>query len=151
MEDTKRLDYALLVLPQHLHEAGDALRLEKLLATFSFLDRKNRRFGPQAVINDFELTELASLAAVRDAIRLAAHVAGPDGDQLAGQLIARLLDQPEAEVRDLVRQAQTPQGARGCGRREVLAVSRPRRSTTADQRRQGLPRNVTGRFMREPT
>ena len=110
MEDTERLDYALLVLPQHLHEAGDALRLEKLLATFSFLDRKNRRFGPQAVINDFELTELASLAAVRDAIRLAAHVAGPDGDQLAGQLIARLLDRPEAEVRDLVRQAQTPRG-----------------------------------------
>ena len=110
MEDTERLDYALLVLPQHLHEAGDMLRLEKLLATFSFLDRKNNRFGPQAVISDFDLTELASLAAVRDAIRLAAHVAGPDGDQLAGQLIARLLDRPEAEVRDLVRQAQEPRG-----------------------------------------
>jgi len=110
VEDTERLDYSLLALPEHLYEAGDTRRLEKLLATFSFLERKNRRFGPQAVINDFDLTELTSLAVVRDAIRLAAHVAGPDGDQLAGQLIARLMDRPEAEVRDLVRQAQTPRG-----------------------------------------
>ena len=110
VEDTERLDYSLLALPQHLHEAGDTRRLEKLLATFSFLDRKNHRFGPQAVINDFELTELASLAVIQDAIRLAAHVTGPDSDQLAGQLIARLMDRPEAEVRDLVRQAQMPRG-----------------------------------------
>ena len=110
MEDTERLDYALLELPQHLHEAGDTRRLEKLLATFSFLDRKNFRFGPQAVIDDFGLTELASLAVVRDAIRLAAHVVGPDGGQLAGQLIARLMDRPEPEVCDLVRLAHTPRG-----------------------------------------
>ncbi len=109
MEDTERLDYSLLALPQHLHEAEDTRRLEKLLATFSFLDRKNHRFGPQAVVEDFELTGLPSLAVVRDAIRLAAHVVGPGGDQLAGQLIARLMDRPEAQVRDLVRQAQTQQ------------------------------------------
>lgn len=106
MEDTERLDYSLLALPQHLHEADDTRRLNELLATFSFLGRKNHRFGPQAVVDDFELTEMASLAVIRDAIRLAAHVVGPDGDQLAGQLIARLMDRPETEVRDLVWQAQ---------------------------------------------
>jgi WD40 repeat protein len=110
VEDTERLDYSLLALPQHLHEAEDWQRLNRLLTTFLFLDQKNRRFGPQAVAGDFELTELASLAVVRDAIRLAAHVAGTDGDQLAGQLIARLMDRPEAEVCDLVRQAQAQRG-----------------------------------------
>jgi WD40 repeat protein len=111
VKDAERLDYSLLALPQHLHEAEDTQRLEKLLATFSFLDRKNHRFGPQAVVEDFDLTGLAALAVVRDAIRLAAHVVGPDGDQLAGQLIARLMDRPEDEVRGLVRQAQ----AQHCG------------------------------------
>ena len=115
MEDTERLDYSLLALPQHLHEAEDTRRLEKLLATFSFLDRKNHRFGPQAVVEDFE-TGLPSLAVVRDAIRLAAHVVGPGGDQLAGQLIARLMDRPKLRCAIWYGRPRRNSVTRGCDR-----------------------------------
>jgi len=125
---------ALNELPIHRARAGDVAALRALLLDFGFLQAKVTAVGPQPLVDDFDLLPPAqALRPLQDGLRLAAVVLQGDPDQLASQLLGRLLDEPDAAVQQVLAAARTAPGglllprsaslaAPGGGRVRVLAA-----------------------------
>lgn len=106
--------YALRWLCYHMAKAGQAEALCALLLDYCWLKHKLRTSGVNALLDDFHHIDADSIgAALHQALRQAAHIlghagAGWDGaDQLASQLLARLLHRREPEIAKLLSDACT--------------------------------------------
>lgn len=109
-------DYALRALPTHLSTSAQGERLCRLLLDFEFLTTKVTNLGPYLAIQDYGLASLPELAAeshvldrlklIQQALQLSAHVLQIDPKELAGQLLARLSDQPNLTLREFLNQAE---------------------------------------------
>ena len=99
---------ALSELPYHQAHAGMRAELRATLLDFGFLQAKISALGPQPVIEDIDLglrpdlcpadEDTHGLRTVQEAVRMSAHVLMSDPTQLAGQILSRL---PDAENEDL--------------------------------------------------
>jgi WD40 repeat protein len=100
-------------LPWHLIEAERQAEAGQLLADFAFLQAKVDAFGPQPLIEDYDLLELdrqEPLGLIQGAIMLGAHVLSCDSAQLRFQLLGRLLGADAAEIRRLLGDAEPTDG-----------------------------------------
>jgi len=93
--------------------AGLETELKKTLTAFDFLQARLCASGVGEVIRDFDLA-LGHPMALRDGngchliqegLRLSAHILGKDTDQLATQLLGRMMTFPSPDIQDLLRQA----------------------------------------------
>jgi WD40 repeat protein len=111
-------------LPYQQAQAGLTEKLTQLLSTFDFLYAKLTAFGPQILIEDYDLFSLPGmpklgmgrqppegLRLIQMALRLSAHVLARDHNQLPGQLVGRLMTQDSPEIRALLEQAKGWKGA----------------------------------------
>jgi WD40 repeat protein len=81
-------------LPWHLAEAGEKEALRDLLLSFAWLRAKLITAGIHALGGDYDLLPGDRAAGqIQAALRLSAHVAARDPDQLAGQLLGRLREE----------------------------------------------------------
>jgi WD40 repeat protein len=118
--------YALLHTTAHLadaiHAAGSraerrrlGARMTALLTEFGLLRAKLVRFGVRALLEDHRLAAAAGAAGeqalqpLQDALGLSAHTLDADPDQLAGQLLGRLVGRRDPALAGLLEQA----GGRG--------------------------------------
>jgi WD40 repeat protein len=93
--------YALRAYARSL--AADPPALHTLLLTFAWLQRKLAALGYTAVQDDFDLMPGdATLRSVHEALKRSAQVLQDDPNQLAGQLIGRLIDHPDPALRPLL-------------------------------------------------
>ena len=98
--------YAWRWTPWHLKQAGWTAELRQLLFDFDWLKAKLETTNANALIADFDLApEEEDLRLVQAAIRLSTHVLVRDPDQLAGQLIGRLLGSEKPDIQALVARA----------------------------------------------
>lgn len=116
----ERQQYALQTLPSALAYAGQADRLQRVLTDFHFIDAKIKAFGPQPMIDDYDLALVSGLVAtdntleldthalrlIQGALRLGSHVLQHDRKQLAEQLLGRLWPQESPAVAALLQQAR---------------------------------------------
>lgn len=104
---------ALSELPYHQAHAGMRAELRATLLDFGFLQAKISAVGPQPVIEDIDLALRPDLCpadedtdgfrTVQDAIRMSAHVLMSDPTQFAGQILSRLPDAGNDDLRNLAR------------------------------------------------
>jgi WD40 repeat protein len=84
--------YYVLHLPAHLSACGRKSDLAKLLLDPEWIAAKLKRADVSALLADYEyLKEDEACALVRDAIQLSTHVIATHSDELASQLVGRLL------------------------------------------------------------
>lgn len=103
--------YGLRHLPKHLanREAGGQI-LPKLLSDFDWLQHKLEIVGPSALIEDYDLlTDGHDLKLVQKALRLADHILANNEEQLAGQLLGRLLVYRSRDIQELLQQVRNDQ------------------------------------------
>jgi WD40 repeat protein len=94
-------------LPFHLSQAGRSLELRALLLDYRWLQAKLDNVGVEPLLHDYTHPHSDSvLNLVEGALRLSAHVVSRDPRQLAGQLVGRLIGEPEAELRLLCNHAE---------------------------------------------
>lgn len=111
-------------LPYQQAQAGLTEKLTQLLSTFDFLHAKLTAFGPQALIEDYDLftlpgqpelgmriRPLEDMRMIQMALRLSAHVLARDHNQLPAQLAGRLMIREAPEIRALLEQAKGWKGA----------------------------------------
>ncbi|MEX2213222.1 MAG: TIR domain-containing protein [Phycisphaeraceae bacterium] len=106
--------YALRHLAEHLAAVERRDDLCGMLCDFHFLEAKVAKVGPQALIDDYDiaLKSEATSGAVPDwreplkllqgAVRLSSHVVTQDPDQLASQLMGRLLSSAIPTIQELL-------------------------------------------------
>ncbi|MEQ1679941.1 MAG: TIR domain-containing protein [Nitrospira sp.] len=103
--------YLYTHVPYHLYHADRHDKLKELLLNFNWLHAKLRAMDVTSVVNDYAwLSEDAALREVQGALRLSAHILANDNDQLAPQLVGRLLSSLHQNVISLVKQAQQWKG-----------------------------------------
>jgi len=91
--------YSLQGLPAHLADVGDRERFQRLLTDFDFMQAKVDAFGPEPLIEDYDLLssydarsdEANSLGLIQGALRLSSQVIAKDPNQFASQMVGRLL------------------------------------------------------------
>lgn len=104
--------YGLHHLPLHLAKAGQSDILSTLLSDFEWLQAKLDATDDYTLIADYDLlSKDAELRIVQEAIRLAGHALYQDKNQLAGQLIGRLLGIEGTQIKNLLASAKTWRGA----------------------------------------
>jgi WD40 repeat protein len=93
-------------LTWHMKAAGRPGEVRELLLTYDWLRAKLQATDVNALLGDFgHGPEDRSVRLVEGAVRLSAHIIGPDRGQLAPQLLGRLLDQDSDEMRRLLTRA----------------------------------------------
>jgi WD40 repeat protein len=103
-------------LAYHLAQAGQADVLAALLLDFNWLDAHLRNGGVNELLGDYEYRGTAPqeaqphLALAQGALLMSSHVLAQDPDQLAAQLLGRLLELPGTEGLALLEQAQRWRG-----------------------------------------
>jgi WD40 repeat protein len=91
--------YAWRAFAYHMHQAGRAADMRRLLLDVRWLDRKLHATDIHFLIADFEqVGPDAAVDLVRDALRLSAPALGGDATQLRAQLIARLQSVSEPDI-----------------------------------------------------
>jgi len=103
-------------LPYQQARANLWEELVKTLTDFNFLEKKARAVGPWLLIDDYTEGAQAGcknkdLPIVQEALRLSAHVLINDPDQIASQLIGRLLAYYPSSFKSLIDQATQWRGA----------------------------------------
>ena len=98
-------------LPFHLTKGARGDEVRDILSSLNFLQAKIDSLGPQALIDDYDRVQRASLSdpglrAIREALQLSAHVLGDDPSQVASQLTGRLRFSELPSVRQLLDQAR---------------------------------------------
>ncbi|NEQ77237.1 MAG: WD40 repeat domain-containing protein [Okeania sp. SIO2C9] len=90
---------------------SDLEKYYKYMSNFDFLLEKTKHpnFGVQALIEDYDLIEgdnekVKTLKLIQGALRLSAHILVKDANELAGQLLARLLYFDAPEIKNLLQQ-----------------------------------------------
>ena len=111
---SENVEYVLNI-PHHLHAARMGNELNELLTEFEFIEHKISLANPQLLIEDYDLAlspgKLApeakqqGLRKIQGALRMSANVLSEDPNQLAGQLLGRLLSATEPEIQSLLNQA----------------------------------------------
>jgi WD40 repeat protein len=112
-------------LPWQYAQASRRGELEQLLTEFDFLQAKVNAFGPQPLIEDYDLLDVDRndpLGLIQGAIMLGANTLVRDPAQLAGQLHGRLLGTEETEVQRLLAKAVP---SRECWLRPVYTCLTP--------------------------
>ncbi len=101
--------YTLKELPAHLASIGDRQRFARLVTDFEFTQAKLNEFGPDPVIQDYDLlTEdntgrhenSSLLQLLLQTLRLSAHILAGDASQLPGQLWGRLAGEQDVSGLD---------------------------------------------------
>lgn len=105
MAPERRL-YSLQTLAAHLSAAGQAERLAEVLTTFDFLQAKVAVLDPQALIQDYEHTNEDSLRLIQSALQMSAHILRKDPEQLAGQLLGRLMKWETPRIETMLEQVR---------------------------------------------
>ncbi|MBD2354613.1 hypothetical protein H6G41_08210 [Tolypothrix sp. FACHB-123] len=94
-------------LAYHLLAGGRDGELKQLLCDFRWLQRKLENININALIADYDfLPEDENLQLIQGALRLSAHILNDDKQQLAGQLLGRLLGFAREEIQRLLTQVQ---------------------------------------------
>ncbi|BAY89372.1 MULTISPECIES: NB-ARC domain-containing protein [unclassified Tolypothrix] len=94
-------------LAYHLVAGGREGELQQLLGDFRWLQAKLETININALLTDYDfLLEDENLQLIQGALRLSAHVLNEDKQQLAGQLLGRLLGFAREEIQRLLNQAQ---------------------------------------------
>jgi WD40 repeat protein len=103
--------HAFNELPYHLAASGNWSHYREFLLSFDFMLAKVKALGPQALIEDYDLSQPASpcyqaeyhadrvLLILQDALRLSTQALVQDGDLLPSQLTARLLHFSDPEIK----------------------------------------------------
>jgi WD40 repeat protein len=104
--------YLFQNLAFHLARAGRSAQLDRLLVNFAWLERKVAAAGISDLLADYshQQPRPPHVDAVHGALQLSAHVLARDPDQLASQLVGRLLGQSEPSIRKLVDAARPSDG-----------------------------------------
>jgi len=98
-------------LAYHLVEAGQRDELRTLLTQFPWLEKKLETTDPNALIADYDFVpDGESLRLIQGAIRLSSHVLATNKAQLAGQLLGRMLGEPDPPIVSLLDQAKSWRG-----------------------------------------
>jgi WD40 repeat protein len=87
--------YNLKNMPMHLSNTGQTERFNQVLCSFQFLQAKLNAFSVMELVGNYDLTlaqQQESLRLIRRTLLLSAHILSEDKNQLAGQLIGRLLE-----------------------------------------------------------
>ena len=106
--------YGLAHLPVHLKESGREEELRALLLDYRWLQDKLAAWGVQALIQDYDLLPGdRHLQLVQGALRLAAHVLARDLEQLASQLLGRLLGFESPVIKDFCSQTTARKNQEG--------------------------------------
>ncbi|MBD2224473.1 NB-ARC domain-containing protein [Calothrix anomala] len=99
--------YILQNLAYHLLAGGRDGELQQLLCDFRWLQGKLENININALLADYDfLPQDENLQLIQGALRLAAHILNEDKQQLAGQLLGRLLSFEREEIQRLLNQAQ---------------------------------------------
>jgi len=99
-------------LAHHLLKAGRDKDCYALLMNFEWAKAKLAATDIAALVADYEnLADDADVTAIRQALRLAAHVLAVDPSQLASQLHGRLQAAASEKIRDFLRQTVESRGA----------------------------------------
>lgn len=108
-------------LPYHLAYAGRWAGLRQLLTQFAFLQAGVTALGPQPLIDHYDLALEASkvypeaaargLRSLQSTLRRSAHAVAHDANQLAAQVLGRLLGAKSPDVRRLLEEAGKWRGA----------------------------------------
>ncbi len=99
--------YILQNLASHLLAGGRERELKKLLCDFRWLQGKLENININALLADYDfLPADENLQLIQGALRLSAHILNEDKQQLAGQLLGRLLGFESSEIQRLLTQAQ---------------------------------------------
>jgi WD40 repeat protein len=94
-------------LGHHLSRADRRDELRQLLLAYDWISAKLGTTDINALLSDFDaLAGDRAGRVLQGALRLSAHVLAKDHAQLAGQIVGRLLQAPESEVRELVSRAR---------------------------------------------
>ncbi|QIR35378.1 hypothetical protein HCG51_00530 [Tolypothrix sp. PCC 7910] len=94
-------------LAYHLLAGGRERELQQLLCDFRWLQGKLENININALLADYDfLPQDENLQLIQGALRLSAHILNEDKQQLAGQLLGRLLGFETAEIQALLTQAQ---------------------------------------------
>jgi WD40 repeat protein len=93
-------------LAHHLAGAGYGAELRALLLDCAWIQTKLRIAGVTSLVADYDLLQDdQDVSLVQGALRLSAHVLAEDPEQLASQLLGRLLAQPSNTLQELLRRA----------------------------------------------
>jgi hypothetical protein len=101
-------DYALAHLPVHLAEAGRTEDVRRLLLDYRWLQTKLDRLGVNTLLADFALSQPADDDPTRKlhcVLEQGAYILAKAPDQLAPQLLGRLLDDGDRCIQALLAQA----------------------------------------------
>jgi WD40 repeat protein len=91
----------------HLARAGKAEEIERLLLEFHWLRAKLAALDVNAILADFQYApRTRELYMVERAIRQSSHILAEDKSQLAGQLLARMLDTALPKLKLLLARSQ---------------------------------------------
>ncbi len=94
-------------LAYHLLAGGREGELKQLLCDFRWLQGKLENININALLADYDfLPGDENLQLIQGALRLSAHILNEDKQQLAGQLLGRLLGFAREEIQRLLTQAQ---------------------------------------------
>jgi NACHT domain- and WD repeat-containing protein len=101
--------------------AGEGEALVETLTNFVFVQAKVSGLGVRPLIEDYDLAtscaaeisaeQAKSLKLIRGALQLSAHILARDKNQVAGQLLGRLMAQERPEIQALIEQARRWKGA----------------------------------------
>ena len=95
--------YFFQQIPFHLLGAGRIIELRDLLLNYIWLERKLAATSINSLLADYTaLPDDAELHIVQRALRLAAHVLAAHPEELAGQLLGRLLGRAEPDIAALL-------------------------------------------------
>ncbi|MDQ1538472.1 MAG: hypothetical protein QOE58_2865, partial [Actinomycetota bacterium] len=98
-------------LAYHLGGAGYTEELDRLLASFSWLERDIAVAGISELLGDYtHQTRAVDVDVIHGALQLSAQILATSSDLLAGQLVGRLLGRSELSVETLVADASAWEG-----------------------------------------
>jgi len=98
--------HGLSELPFHMAHAGRVDELRELLLDFDWMQAKLGTLGATSLITDYDfLPDDADVRLVEGALRRAAHVLARESNELAGQLLGRLLSYKSPPVEALLGRA----------------------------------------------
>lgn len=99
--------YSIVHLPAHLGALNEKeSELRRLLLDFNWMQAKLEASDVASLCTDYDyLSGDPALKLVQETLRLSAHVLATDKNQLAGQLIGRLLDDDSSSLEVVIKQA----------------------------------------------